>query len=83
MPIHHQLDLHLRPAPYGNAGRTATRVVDEFEDVCEQTGVTLSRPLLAVGVLVDQENLREPNGNWNSDKTPNILGRECLGAQGV
>ena len=23
--------------------RTATRVVQEFEDVCEQTGVTLSR----------------------------------------
>ena len=23
--------------------RTAQRVVDEFEDVCEQTGVTLSR----------------------------------------
>ena len=24
-------------------GRTAVRVVDDFEDVCEQTGITLSR----------------------------------------
>ena len=45
MPIHYLIFAQT----YGNASRTATRaVVDEFEDVCEQTGVTLSRPLLPI-----------------------------------
>ena len=30
--------------PSNGRSRTISRVVDEFEDVCEQTGVTLSRP---------------------------------------
>ena len=36
--------------------RTISRVVDEFEDVCEQTGVTLSRPWNCGNVCYGREN---------------------------